>query len=612
MTSSPTTSAGTPARPGVPAFLIGAPRFVFFTGKGGVGKTSLACAAAVRLAGTGARVLLVSTDPASNVGQVFGLSIGNTVTPIRTVPGLSAIEIDPGQAAAAYREKIIGPVRDLLPAAEIAAITEQLSGSCTTEIASFNEFTGFLADDTVTAGFDHVVFDTAPTGHTIRLLQLPGEWTSFLDAGKGDSSCLGPMAGLDRARATYAAALARLADPVNTRMVLVARPCAPALSEATRTAGELAAIGITSQYLVVNAVLPPADPADAPDELADVIRGREAAALGSMSAAVAGLPRDVVPLHAGTMVGVDALRALLPDLRTGAVDPAPAPTLITSAAAAAAQSLPGLDRLVEELARADHGLVMVMGKGGVGKTTIAAALALALAARGHDVHLATTDPAGHLTDTLPAEVPGVTVSRIDPTLATAAYRAKVMAARGASLDEAGRARLAEDLLSPCTEEVAVFQQFSHLVHQARHQFVVIDTAPTGHTLLLMDAAGSYHRDVLRTMGPATHATTPLMRLRDPDLTRVVIVTLPDATPVLEAADLQADLERAGIHPWAWVINASLAAAEPTSALLTARAAAEAPYLERVRGLATRIAVVPLRAAEPVGLAALTALVTQPA
>ncbi len=604
-------------------FLADLPRFVFFTGKGGVGKTSLACATAVRLADSGRRVLLVSTDPASNVGQVFGVTIGAHVTLVPGVDGLAAMEIDPQQAAQAYRERIVGPVRDLLPAAEIASITEQLSGSCTTEVASFNEFTALLADDAAIAAYDHVVFDTAPTGHTIRLLHLPGEWTEFLDAGKGDASCLGPMAGLDRARSTYATALARLADPGWTRLVLVARAQASSLAEAARTATELAQLGITDQHLVVNGVLPSDHSGD---RLAAAVRERESRALAALPPALAGMPCTQVPLRADTIVGVAAVRRLLADESAPAVgDPQQAP-------AGAGLDLPGLDLLVDELARQDHGLVMCMGKGGVGKTTVAAALAVALADRGHLVHLTTTDPAGHLdealgTDPSEAEIGAgvdvrvgagarIIVSRIDPRAATAAYREKVLATKGASLDDAGRARLGEDLLSPCTEEVAVFGQFSHLVHQARRQFVVMDTAPTGHTLLLMDATGSYHRDVVRNLGgrgaggSGAAYTTPLMRLRDPDLTRVVIVTLPDTTPVLEAEALQADLKRADIHPWAWVVNASLAAARPTSSLLAHRAAAEAPHLARVRALAPRTAVIPVLADEPVGVERLRSLVHQ--
>ena len=583
------------------------PRFVFFTGTGGVGKTSLACAAAVRLADGGARVLLVSTDPASNVAQVLGQRIGPRIVPVGAVPGLDAVEIDPEQAAESYREKIVGPVRGLLPDAEIASITEQLSGSCTTEVASFNEFTDLLADDDLVAGYDHVVFDTAPTGHTIRLLQLPGEWTGFLDAGKGDASCLGPMAGLDKARASYATALARLADPSLTRLVLVARAQPAALAEVARTADELAKVGIVGRHLVVNATMP--DPGPDADPLAAAVYAREQRAIAGADDALAGLTRTHLPLRSGAVVGLDALRGLLADADGAAADaPAAGETAVSDHVAAA-----GLDSLVDELAAADHGLVLCMGKGGVGKSTVAAALALALAERGKSVHLSTTDPAAHLDLVLgDAQQENLTVSRIDPHAATAAYREKVLATKGARLDEDGRARLAEDLLSPCTEEVAVFGEFSHLISQARRRFVVIDTAPTGHTLLLLDATGSYHRDIMRNAADEGRVVTPLMRLQDPDLTRVVLVTLPEATPVQEAADLQDDLARAGITPWAWVANQSLAAARTDDPLLTARARAESPHLARVADLAPRLAVVPLLAEEPTGRAALEAVVLQPA
>jgi arsenite-transporting ATPase len=264
--------------------------------------------------------------------------------------------------------------------------------------------------------------------------------------------------------------------------------------------------------------------------------------------------------------------------------------------------------LVDEIERAGHGLVMCMGKGGVGKTTIAAAIALALVERGHEVLLTTTDPAAHLADTLGVPVDGLTVTRIDPDTALEQYRARVMATKGKDLDEPSRAALAEDLMSPCTAEVAVFQQFSRAVHDSRRTFVVMDTAPTGHTLLLLDAAGSYHREIARQMGRANMAySTPLMRLQDPAQTKIILVTLAETTPVLEAAGLQEDLERAGIHPWAWVVNNSIAAARPHSAFLRTRAHNEADQIARVCALAERVAIVPLLAEEPVGLARLSAL-----
>jgi arsenite-transporting ATPase len=570
-------------------FLHDIPRFVFFTGKGGVGKTSVACASAVHLARAGRRVLLVSTDPASNVGQVFDLPIGNTITDITALSGLAALEIDPEQAAAEYRERIIAPVRGLLPPAEIASITEQLSGSCTTEIAAFNEFTDLLAGHDAAGGFDHIVFDTAPTGHTIRLLQLPGSWTGFLEAGKGDASCLGPMAGLNKQRASYAAAVAALSDPARTRTVLVTRAQRAALAEVERTRAELAQIGIAATHLIVNGVLPAE--ADG-DELAIAVRAREQQALASMPAAVAALTRDVVELKPWNVVGLPALDTLFTPAVPAVADPGDPLSELRG-------DVP-LSALVDAIEADGHGLVMCMGKGGVGKTTLAAAIAIALAHRGHPVQLTTTDPAAHLADTINGAVDELSVTRIDPVEATRAYRDRVMATKGKNLDDEGRAALAEDLLSPCTEEVAVFGQFSRVISQSRRQFVVIDTAPTGHTLLLMDAAGSYHREMTRQLGDSMHIRTPLMQLRDPAQTKVLIVTLAEPTPVLEAAELQADLERAGIHPWAWVVNSSLAAAHPVSPLLRRRAATEFEQLARVGELAARHAIVPMLPVEPTG------------
>jgi arsenite-transporting ATPase len=583
-----------------PAFLTDAPRFLFFTGKGGVGKTSLACATAVKLAAEGRRVLLVSTDPASNVGQVFGVTIGTTITAVPDVPRLWALEIDPQQAADAYRAQIIDPVRGLLPDAEIDAMTEQLSGACTTEIASFNEFTSLLADPDATAGYDHVLFDTAPTGHTIRLLQLPGEWTTYLDDGKGDVSCLGPVAGLDRRRHDYRGALNALTDPTRTRLVLVSRPQRSALDEAARTYTELLELGMSDAHLVVNGGMPHDVKGD---PLATAVAAREQTALESMPTILRRLPRTTIPLLSFNTIGVAALQALLDPPAT------PQPKADAGPPATAPDDFTDLRSLVDGIEADGPSLVLCMGKGGVGKTTVAAAIALELAHRGHEVLLTTTDPAAHLTETLDAEVEHLTVSRIDPELAITEYRERVMTGKGADLDDAGRAVLAEDLKSPCTDEVAVFQQFSHVVFQSRKKFVVLDTAPTGHTLLLLDATGSYHREITRQMSEGTRFTTPLMRLQDPHQTKVLIVTLPETTPVQEAQELQDDLARAGITPYAWVVNNSLAAASPSSPFLTARARAELPCLTSVANLGRRTALLPMLEVEPVGPAALAMLTT---
>lgn len=572
-------------------FLDQPPRFLFFTGKGGVGKTSIACATAIQLADAGRQVLLVSTDPASNVGQVFSISIGNQITPIAAVAGLAALEIDPQAAAQAYRDRIVGPVRGVLPEAVVKGIEEQLSGACTTEIAAFDEFTALLTDSTLTAGYDHIVFDTAPTGHTIRLLQLPGAWTGFLDAGKGDASCLGPLAGLEKQRSQYKEAVDALADPQRSRLILVARAQQSTLREVARTHQELDAIGLTQQYLVVNSILPEAEAAQ--DPLATAICQREQRALAEIPDVLKTLPLDLIELKPFNLVGLAALRQLL----TTALLASTVSEVTTQAIQA-----PNLAKLVDDIAADGHGLVMLMGKGGVGKTTLAAAVAVELAQRGLPVHLTTSDPAANLTETLNGVLANLTVSRINPHAETERYRQHVLASKGANLDAPGRALLEEDLRSPCTEEIAVFQAFSRIIREAGQKFVVMDTAPTGHTLLLLDATGAYHREVSRQMGSNTHYLTPMMQLQDPKQTKVLLVTLAETTPVLEAANLQADLRRAGIEPWAWVINNSVAATTVRSPLLRQRAANELQEIDAVvKQYAPRYAVVPLLREEPVGV-----------
>ena len=567
-------------------------RFLFFTGKGGVGKTSIACATAVKLAGQGLRVLLVSTDPASNLAHVFETAIGeHEPTPMPEVPNLFALNIDPEAAAQAYRDRIVGPVRGTLPDMVIRQMEEQLSGACTTEIAAFDEFTALLTDEREISGYDHIVFDTAPTGHTLRLLSLPSAWSNFLETGQGDASCLGPLSGLSKQRERYKAAVDALADGRRTTLILVSRPQKAALDEAARTSSELSALGVRAQRLIVNGLMPQTTSAD-PLALAMVQRDRRA--MESMPDVLRRLPIDQVMLQPFNMVGVKALRSFLSPLEGAAPDAGAPP-------AQPSTDNPSLSALVDAIEEDGHGLVMVLGKGGVGKTTIAAAVAVELASRGHDVHLTTTDPAAHLTSTLASQVDRLEVDRIDPQMEIARYREHIMQTKGKDLDAQGRAMLEEDLRSPCTEEIAVFQAFSKVIREARRRFVVVDTAPTGHTLLLIDATGSYHRDILRHVKQGTKFVTPMMMLQDPVQTKMLIVTLPETTPVLEAAALQEDLRRARIEPWAWVVNASLAAVEPTDPLLVARARTEQPQIEKVRnGLAQRIAVVPWVGEEPVG------------
>jgi len=571
-------------------------RHLFFTGKGGVGKTSLSTACALRLADAGKRVLLVSTDAASNLDEMLGITLANTPVPVPGAPTLWVLNIDPDTAAESYRQRVLAQLEASATEDDRAQVREQLSGSCTTEIASFDEFATLLSGGA--EHYDHVVFDTAPTGHTLRLLSLPKAWTGFLEGNDRGASCLGPHSGLKMQEARFALALTALCDAQLTTVVLVTRPDAGAIAEAARTSLELTDLGLHNQRLAINAVF---HASVATDAVAHAFEALGQQALAAMPAHLQALPQDQIPLRAFDTVGLPALRALL-------VDAAPDQnTTVPAIAIANTMTAEPLSHLADALSEAGRGLIMVMGKGGVGKTTIAAALAAGLVARGHSVHLSTTDPAAHLEMTLNGSLPGLRVDRIDPKAETQKYIAKIMAAKSPGLDADGQALLLEDLQSPCTEEVAVFHAFSRIVSEARSAFVVLDTAPTGHSLLLMDATGAYHRQMMREYSDKTsaHLVTPLMRLQDPAHTKIVLVTLPEVTPVSQAAALQDDLRRAKIEPYAWVMNKSIAAAGTSDPLLTARLQGEEKQMARVAaGLSDKVYVVPWLAQPPIGLEAL--------
>jgi arsenite-transporting ATPase len=550
------------------------------------------------LADAGRRVLIVSTDPASNLDEVLGAPLGATPTAIPGAPGLFALNIDPVIAAAEYRERMVAPYRGILPTAAIASMEEQFSGACTVEIAAFDEFSKLLGDPAATGDFDHVIFDTAPTGHTLRLLTLPSAWSGFIATSTNGASCLGPLAGLEKQKALYAATVARLADPAQTTVVLVSRAETAALREAERTRAELVALGVSNLRLAINGLFTASRPGD---PVADAMTRRGAEALAAMPPGLAALPVDTTPFVPLGTVGLGALRALGKPVASAAKNPLAAVDLDLP---------PGLTGLVDELAASGRGVIMTMGKGGVGKTTVAAAIALSLARRGHAVHLSTTDPAAHVMEAVAGEVAGLTVSRIDPAAEVARYTEEVLARAGSQLDTAGRALLEEDLRSPCTEEIAVFRAFAQAVDGGRDGFVVLDTAPTGHTLLLLDAAEAYHREVLRTRGEMPESVVQLLpRLRDPAYTRILIVTLAEATPVHEAERLQADLARAGILPHAWIINQSLRASGTTDPLLRLRGEYELPFIRRAAAeLSSRAVLVPWLARVPVGAAGLAQVV----
>ena len=541
-------------------------KYLFFTGKGGVGKTSTACAVAVNLADRGGKVLLISTDPASNLQDVFHRELDGKGVAIDGVPGLVVANLNPEEAAREYRESVVAPYRGKLPASVITNMEEQLSGSCTVEIAAFDQFSNFITNEETSKEYDYIIFDTAPTGHTLRMLQLPSAWSNFITDSTHGASCLGQLAGLGEKQSMYKAAVENLADGAKTTLLLVSRPEETPLLEVERSSRELKELGILNQLLIINGVL-----MEATDVLSQNILAKQQKAMENRPAALKGLETYILPLRSYNILGLENIRAFFQqdDFSHGERD-------------GKRVDLPGMDVLIEDIYNTDKKVIFTMGKGGVGKTSAAATIALALAKRGKKVHLTSTDPAADLEHII-SENKNMTLHKIDEKQELSRYRDEVLRKARETMSEADVAYIEEDLRSPCTQEIAVFRAFAEVVAQAEDAVVVIDTAPTGHTLLLLDATQSYHKEVQRTKGEIPPAVQQLLpRLRDAGQTEVVIVTLPEATPVFEASRLKDDLARAGIHNKWWIMNQCLSLADTKNPMLLARAAAEKEWLENVR------------------------------
>ena len=540
-------------------------KYLFFTGKGGVGKTSIACATAVTLADNGRKVLLISTDPASNLQDVFNTELSNKGTPIDGVPGLVVANLDPMQSAAEYRESVVAPYRGKLPESVINNMEEQLSGSCTVEIAAFNEFSNFITDEKAQTEYDYIIFDTAPTGHTLRMLQLPSAWSNFISESTHGASCLGQLSGLEERKDVYKKAVQTLSDGKLTTLILVSRPETTPIQEAERASKELADLGIHNQTLIFNGVLPSFD-----DHISESLYNKQQKALAELPAGLKGITAYSVPLRAYNITGLDSVRNLLVK-----------DNLADSGDQLKTHELPRLGALIDDLYNSGKKVIFTMGKGGVGKTSVAAAIALGLSAKGKKVHLTTTDPAAHLKFVMD-ENSGITMSHIDEKAELKRYQDEVIAKAKETMSADDVAYVEEDLRSPCTQEISVFRAFAEIVEKAEHEIVVIDTAPTGHTLLLLDATQSYHKEVKRTQGDIPESVKKLLpRLRNANETAVVIVTLAETTPVYEAMRLEEDLKRAGLATKWWVVNSSLYATDTTNRFLKAKATHEVEWINKV-------------------------------
>ncbi|KAB2388916.1 MULTISPECIES: arsenical pump-driving ATPase [Bacillus cereus group] len=571
--------------------------FLFFTGKGGVGKTSTACATAITLADMGKQVLLISTDPASNLQDVFEIELTNKPKEIPSVQNLQVANLDPETAAYEYKERVVGPYRGKLPDAVIATMEEQLSGACTVEMAAFDEFSTLLTNKELTLKFDHIIFDTAPTGHTLRLLQLPTAWSGFLEESTHGASCLGPLAGLGDKKELYSQTVEALSNPKQTSLLLVTRPDSSPLQEAERAAKELKEIGVSNQYLLINGVLTNYVQNDA---VSKALFTRQVRALENMSEELKGLPAYELPLVPFNVTGIENMRKLVRPIESLSILDELQEEIVISP----------LQNLIADFSETGKRVILTMGKGGVGKTTVASAIAVGLAEKGYRVHLTTTDPAAHIDYVMHGEQGNITISRIDPKLEVENYRKEVIEQAKDTVDEEGLAYLEEDLRSPCTEEIAVFRALADIVERANDEIVVIDTAPTGHTLLLLDAAQTYHKEIASSSGEVPQSVKNLLpRLRNPEETSVVIVTLAEATPVHEASRLQEDLKRADISPKWWVINQSFYATHTIDSVLRGRAQSEVQWIQAVQKESqNNYVIIPWKSDDIVGYEKLKALV----
>lgn len=540
-------------------------KYLFFTGKGGVGKTSTACATAMSLADDGKRVILISTDPASNLQDVFDTELNNKGVEINGVPNLVVANFDPVEAANEYKESVVGPFRGKLPDVVIKNMEEQLSGSCTVEIAAFNEFSNFITDSSIYDEFEHVIFDTAPTGHTLRMLQLPSAWSNFIKDSKHGASCLGQLAGLESKKEVYRKAVDVLADGDMTTLILISKPEDSPLKEAERASKELQDLGINNQILVINGVLQNHD-----DKLSNALYEKQQKAMGDIPEHLRNLDTFEIPLRPYNITGLENVRAFLNE-----------DNIKYSKDKLQADTIPKLKEVVDDLYNSDKKVIFTMGKGGVGKTTMAAAIAMGLAMKGKKVHLTTTDPAAHLKFILHEEM-GITLSHIDEKLELEKYKKEVLAKAKETMSDADIEYVEEDLRSPCTQEIAVFRAFADIVEKSENEVVVIDTAPTGHTLLLLESTQSYNKEIARSQGDIPESVKKLLpKLNDKDITEVIIVTLPETTPVFEALRLQQDLNRAGIYSKWWIVNSSMYAAGTSNQVLKAKASNEIQWINEV-------------------------------
>lgn len=602
--------------------------YLFFSGKGGVGKTSMACTHAVRLAEQGKKTLIVTTDPASNLADVFEQPIGHQITRIEGLPNLWAMEIDPDKATQEYIDRAMAPLRAAFPAQIVQVMEEQMSGPCTAEVAAFDRFTDFLevptGDETV---FDVVIFDTAPTGHTIRLLELPAEWSQSIDAASAGSgqTCLGPAAAIQDAKHKYERALAAMRESDQTTFTFVLHPEAISIKETRRAIGELSKLGIHNFRLIINGIIP-----------AEGVQNTLFAARAQMQAIYLAqiekelpYPKQKMTLLSGEIKGVQRLSQVAKIFFDGS---AAAKTFKAETVGAPALSVvtPLADVRARLQPNGHQRTVFFAGKGGVGKTVASCITAVWLAQQGYKTLLLTTDPAAHLGDVLDSPVgdeiapvagqPNLWAVNIDPKAAAETYKARILEdARRRGRPESAIAVMEEELNSPCTEEMAAFDKFIEYASLDEWQAVIFDTAPTGHTLRLLELPVDWSKQLDVKIFASVDASAAddvakqrfakvIDMMRDPQQSTFAFVMYPEATPILEAWRAARELGTVGIQPGLVVANQVIPPHEADTPFTQARRSMQEKYLSDIAGrFGLPLVQIPLLPREIKGLAMLAEL-----
>ncbi len=587
-----------------------ATQYLFFSGKGGVGKTTMACATAVHEADAGRKTLIVTTDPASNLADVFEQPIGHHVVPIAGVANLFAMEIDPDKATEEYRERILGPFRAAMPEEVTKVLEEQFRSPCTTEIASFDRFVDFMDED----GFDTVIFDTAPTGHTIRLLELPVDWSQFIsESAKGaGQTCMGPVQAIQESKDKYDRAIRLLSDAGRTRFIFVLQPEQTAIFETERSANELRSIGVHSQEIIINGILP-TEVCDEP-----LFRARfdmQQRHLAEIAVRFS-VPTRRIYLRDIEVKGLASLRQMA--LSLAGIEPSTMAAPGTDGSPHQANLNTLSARELKQLLTPANGagkMIFFTGKGGVGKTSMSCIAAIHFSGLGYKTLLLTTDPAAHLGQVLdvpvgdhPAPIPSVPnlwATRIDPKKATGEYKAKVIEDARKRYSADMLAAMREELDSPCTEEMAVFDKFTEYANSKDFEVIVFDTAPTGHTLRLLELPFDYSEQVEMMVTTAKESgdiraqtrarfENIIFRLKDPKQSVFVSVVYPESTPVIEAYRAMLDLKDTGIPTQLVVANQVIPANHSTNAFFGSRRAMQVKYLNEIQSrFGTPVLIMPL-------------------